>query len=244
MNLFSENIGLLVSSRDIQIVEQLKPEQAINMGINFTQKFETKDANLSGYFSTDFYHTNFQNQIFPDYDSDPTKAIIRNFTGTSISNGFQAELYLKIFKRFELKSGYNYLNVYRIVNGEKTVLPFNPTHKLIGSFSYKPLNNAFHLDINAHWYGKQRLPNTSSNPVEFQRPDYSKAYGVLNAQFTYNFERFEVYAGCENIFDFRQKQPIISWQDPFGPHFDTSSVWGPTRGREMYIGVRFRLKNK
>lgn len=244
VNLFSENIGLLVSSRDIQIVELLKPEQAVNMGINFTKKFETKDANLSGYFSTDFYHTNFQNQIFPDYDSDPTKAIIRNFTGTSISNGFQAELYLKIFKRFELKSGYNYLDVYRIENGEKTVLPFNPTHKLIGSFSYKPLNNSFHLDINAHWYGRQRLPNTSANPVEYQRPDYSKAYGVLNAQFTYNFEKFEIYAGCENIFDFRQKQPIISWQDPFGPHFDTSSVWGPTRGREIYIGARFRLKNK
>lgn len=244
VNLFSENIGLLVSSRDIQIVEQLNPEQALNMGINFTQKFETKKGNLSGYFSTDFYRTDFQNQIFPDYDSDPTKAIIKNFTGTSISNGFQAELYLKIYKRFELKSGYNYLDVYRVENSEKTVLPFNPTHKLIGSLSYKPLNNSFHLDINAHWYGKQRLPNTSANPVEYQRPDYSKAYGVLNAQFTYNFEKFEVYVGCENIFDFRQKQPIISWQDPFGPHFDTSSVWGPTRGREMYIGVRFRLKNK
>ena len=242
VNLFSENIGLLVSSRDIQITEELRPEQAVNFGVNFTQKFETESGNLSGYFSTDFYRTDFQNQIFPDYDSDPTKALIKNFTGTSISNGFQAELYVKIYKRFEVKSGYNYLDVYRIVDGEKTVLPFNPTHKVIGSFSFKPLNNSFHVDINTHWYGKQRLPNTSANPVEFQRPDYSKSYGVLNTQFTYNFKKFEVYAGCENVFDFRQKQPIISWQDPFGPHFDTSSVWGPTRGREIYFGARFRLK--
>ncbi|MBU3663323.1 MAG: TonB-dependent receptor, partial [Bacteroidetes bacterium] len=59
-------------------------------------------------------------------------------------------------------------------------------------------------------------------------------YTTLNAQFTYSFTKFEVYVGCENIFDFRQLQPIISWQNPFSPYFDTSSVWGPTRGREIY----------
>ena len=51
-------------------------------------------------------------------------------------------------------------------------------------------------------------------------------------------------ASVENIFDFRQKQPIISWQKPFGPYFDTSSVCGPTRGREIYVGIRFRLTNE
>lgn len=244
VNLFSENIGLLVSSRDIIFAEPLQPEKAINYGINLTQKFETQNENLSGYFSADYYRTDFQNQIFPDYDTDATKAIIKNFTGRSVSNGFQAELYLKIYKRFELKTGYNYLNVYREVGETKQLLPFNPMHKILTSLSYKPLSNKFHFDMNVHWYGKQRLPNTQSNPVEFQRPDFSHPFALVNAQFTYNFKRFEVYAGCENIFDFRQLQPIISWQNPFSPYFDTSSVWGPTRGRELYLGVRFRLEDK
>jgi len=60
-------------------------------------------------------------------------------------------------------------------------------------------------------------------------------------QFTYKFKNLDVYTGCENLFDFRQHQPIVSWQIPFGKYFDTSSVWGPTRGREMYIGFRFKL---
>lgn len=244
VNLFSENIGLLVSSRDIVFAEQLKPERATNFGINFTQKFDTENNNFSGYFSADYYRTDFQNQIFPDYDSDPTKAIIKNFTGTSVSNGFQAELYLKIWKRFELKMGYNYLDVYREINGIKQLLPFNPAHKFLTTFSYKPLTNKFHFDVNAHWYGEQRLPDTKSNPVEFQRPDFSKPYTLINVQFTYSFKKFDVYAGCENVFDFRQKQPIVSWQNPFGPYFDTSSVWGPTRGREIYIGIRFKLTNE
>ena len=112
---------------------------------------------------------------------------------------------------------------------------------MLTTFSYKPLTEKFHIDINVHWYGEQRLPDTKSNPIEFQRPDFSKPYTIANAQFTYTLKRIEVYAGCENLFDFRQNQPIISWQNPFSPYFDTSSVWGPTRGREIYLGLRFTI---
>lgn len=242
VNLFSENIGLLVSSRDIVIEEELLPEKALNYGLNLTQKFDT--YSVSGYLSADYYRTDFQNQIFPDYDADPSKAIIKNYTGTSVGNGFQAEVYARLFELVELKAGYNYLDVYRMNGETKELLPFNSKHKLLGTFSFKPKSNKYHLDLNAHWYGKQRLPNTKANPIEFQRPDYSEAYTVVGAQFTYKFKTMEWYGGCENLFDFRQEQPIASWENPFGPYFDTSSVWGPTRGREIYIGVRYYIKNK
>lgn len=241
VNLFSENIGLFISSRDIQFAEPLEPEKAINYGINITQDFESNTENLSGLLSVDFYHTQFSNQIFPDYDTDPTQAIIRNFRGISISDGFQAELNLKFYKRFEWKTGYTWLFVYRETQQGKTELPFNPRHKLLGSFSYKPLSDRFHLDVNVHIFGKQRLPDTRLNPDAFRRPDYSESYMTMNAQFTYTLSKWEFYTGCENILDFRQRQPIVSWQQPFSPWFDTSSVWGPTRGRELYIGVRFKL---
>ncbi|MBK8520333.1 MAG: TonB-dependent receptor [Chitinophagaceae bacterium] len=240
LNFFSENVSLLASSRDIIFTEALQPERALNMGVNITQKFESK--NVSGYISMDYYRTSFQNQIFPDYDADPTKAFIKNFTGKSISNGFQTDFFMKLFDRYEFKAGYNFLDVYRINNGNKEALPFNPRHKILTTFSYKPLSNKFHTDVNIHWYGQQRLPNTKSNPVVYQRPDYSRDYTTVNAQFTYLFKNFEVYTGCENIFNFRQNQPIISWQNPFSPYFDISSVWGPTRGREFYMGVRWKLK--
>lgn len=240
VNFFSENIGLLASSRDIVFTETLRPEKALNMGINLTQKFESE--NVSGYISMDYYRTNFQNQIFPDYDTDPTKAFVKNFTGKSVSNGFQTDFFINLYKRYEFKAGYNFLDVYRINNGVKQVLPFNPRHKVLTTFSYKPTSNKFHADVNIHWFGKQRLPDTKSNPAQFQRPDYSQPYTTVNGQFTYIFKNFEVYAGCENIFNFRQNQPIISWQNPFSPYFDISSVWGPTRGREFYMGIRWRLK--
>jgi outer membrane receptor for ferrienterochelin and colicins len=242
VNLFSENIGLLASSRNIIFAEKLQPEKALNTGINITQKFDAK--NISGYVSTDFYHTNFSNQIFPDYDTDPTKAIIKNFRGTSISNGFQADVFLKFYKRYEVKFGYNFLDVYRINNGNKEVLPFNAKHKFLTTLSYKPTSNKFHVDANIHWYGEQRLPNTKLNPAIYVRPDFSEAYATANLQFTYVLKNVELYTGAENIFNFRQYQPINSWQNPFSNYFDISSVWGPTRGREIYIGMRWKLMKK
>jgi outer membrane receptor for ferrienterochelin and colicins len=239
VNLFSENIGLLVSSRDIIFAEKLLPERALNYGINLVHKYEINGQ--SGYLSADFYRTDFQNQIFPDYDSDAKSAIIKNYRGQSRSNGFQLELNLKVAKRFDFKTGYNYLDVYRIEAGIKNQLPFNPKHRILGALSFKPLSKKFNIDINVHWFDKQRLPDTKANPKEFQRPDYSNAFTLYNAQFTYNLKRIEIYIGAENIFNFRQWQPILSWQNPFGPYFDTSSVWGPTRGRELYTGIRFKL---
>jgi outer membrane receptor for ferrienterochelin and colicin len=239
VNLFSENIGLLVSSRDIVFAEQLQPEEAINMGVNFTQKFNSE--HVTGFFSADYYRTDFQNQIFPDYDSDPTQAIIENFTGKSISNTFQAEVYLKFWQQFEFKTGYSFLDVFREIDGQNVLLPFNPRHKVVTTLGYKPLSDKFHIDMNIHWYGQQRLPDTQSNPEPFRSPGFSENFMLVNVQFTYNLNKFELYTGCENIFDFRQLRPINGWQEPFGQFFDTSSVWGPTRGREFYVGVRFKI---
>lgn len=242
VNLFSENINLLTSSRDVIFEEDLQPEVALNYGINFTHKFEK--PSYAGYLSVDYYQTDFQNQVFPDYDSDPTKALIKNFSGTSVGVGFQIEASAKFWDQLELKTAYNHLDVYRKIEGTKQLLPFNPRHKVLSTISYEPQSLKYHFDMNIHWYGQQRLPNTRSNPIAFQRPDFSDPFTLINAQFTYNFPGLELYFGCENIFNFRQNQPILSWENPFGQYFDTSSVWGPTRGRELYIGVKYHLQKK
>ena len=52
----------------------------------------------------------------------------------------------------------------------------------------------------------------------------------------------DIYFGCENITNFRNEKQIISWENPFGQYFDTSAAWGPTKGRELYLGLRLKLK--
>lgn len=239
VNLFAENVTLLISSRDIRFAEPLELERAWNSGINLTHT--ATGENLVATFSVDFYHTRFQNQIFPDYDSDPGLAIIQNFRGTSISNGFQFDAKFVLSKIFEAKFAYNFLDVYRPTVEGKVYLPFNARHRVVGAFSYEPKNKEWHADVNLHWMGPQRLPDTKSLPESLRQPEFSRAFSVTNVQFTKVWKKLDVYAGCENLFDFRQIRPIINWQNPFGEYFDTAFAWGPTRGRELYVGVRMRL---
>ncbi len=239
VNLFSENVGLLVSSRNILFDETLNPEVSHNWGLNFLKRYTYKK--IEGNMIVEFYQTRFKNQFFPDYDADPNLIRIYNFTQTSISNGLQAEFSLKYIKRYDVKLVYNYLDVYRIQQQSKVQLPFNSKHKLLLSMSYTSKNKKFRFDMNSHWFGKQRLPETDKNPIEYQQPKESKSYFTQNLQSTYVWKKFEWYIGCENLFDYRQLRPIVSWQNPFSPYFDTSFNWGPTRGREVYLGIRFKI---
>ncbi|MBX2905842.1 MAG: carboxypeptidase-like regulatory domain-containing protein [Taibaiella sp.] len=240
VNLFSEQMNLLISSRNIVIMEKLKPEDAFNWGVSHTYRFSL--SNVTGTLSGDFYNTRFFNQVFPDYDSDPTKALISNFGGISVSNGLQAEASFTFYKRLDARVAYNYLDVYRVEQGSKKRLPFNPRHRLMGALSYRTENKKWQADANVHWFDAMRLPDTRSNPAEYVRPLYSVPYYTLNVQGTFRWRAMEVYAGCENVFNYTQPNPIISAANPFGPYFDISSVWGPTRGREFYVGVRYKLK--
>ena len=70
-------------------------------------------------------------------------------------------------------------------------------------------------------------------------PENSIPYYLVNAQLTKNINKFSIYIGCENILDERQENPIISAENPFGKYFDTSNTYGPTKGREIYIGLTF-----
>lgn len=241
VNLFSEQNNLLTGSRDVIFAETLKPESAINWGLSHTYTFEA-GKKTSGTLSADFYSTHFSNQFFPDYDTDPTKAIIKNFEGISRSNGLQVEASFIFFKQLEVRTAYNYLDVYRRENKAKVNLPFNPRNRAMAAISYRTKNNQWQADANAHWFDKMRLPNTQNSPAEYRRPYYSVPYTTLNVQLTYRIKKLELYGGCENVASYRQPNPIISAENPFGKYFDLSSVWGPTRGREFYFGIRYSIK--
>ena len=53
-----------------------------------------------------------------------------------------------------------------------------------------------------------------------------------------------VYLGAENLANFKQKNPIVSADNPYGTDFDATNVWGPVLGRRIYLGLRFNLNYK
>ncbi len=219
--------------------ENLAPEEALNIGLNGIKQFRFTNVNLT--LSADAYYILFQNQIFPDF-STASVANVDNFYGESVSQSFQLESKLEFFERIDFKAAYKYLNVYRMEEGKKIILPFVPRQQLLFNASYSTKNDKWQFDGTYEWFGERRLPHTHDYPSEYRKPHYSETYGYLDFQLTRRWTQFEIYTGIENIFDFRQTFPILAYDDPFGPYFDPAFNWGPTKGREFYLGLRYRMK--
>ncbi len=81
------------------------------------------------------------------------------------------------------------------------------------------------------------MPQTQSNE-SFTSFD---PYTVMNAQITKYFRYWSIYAGVENLANFKQENPIDGADNPFGPQFSATNVWGPVMGRKIYMGLRFNL---
>ena len=78
--------------------------------------------------------------------------------------------------------------------------------------------------------------------MNYQLSDYSPSFTILNFQITKVFsKKLELYAGGENVTNFRQKNPILAANDPFGSNFDSTYVYGPIFGSMYYAGLRLKL---
>ena len=67
----------------------------------------------------------------------------------------------------------------------------------------------------------------------------------MNAQISKTLGKksnLDVYIGGENLTNYFQKDAIIAADQPFGPYFDASMIWGPVTGRMFYGGIRYTLK--
>jgi hypothetical protein len=87
-----------------------------------------------------------------------------------------------------------------------------------------------------------RLPSTAGNPEPYRLDDYSPAYTIVNAQVTKFFRKWNIYLGGENLTNFKQNNPILAANEPFGPYFDSSIIWGPINGIKVYAGLRYTIE--
>ena len=249
-NIFAENQQLFASSRQINITNSggnvygLNPEIAWNYGVSYLQKFNLFDK--KGDITLDYYITDFSSQVVVDWEN-PQEVSFYDLEGKSIAKSFQVEVNYEFYKGLNFRAAYKYFDVstdYKRGNLEK---PIQPKTRFFANLSYETdlteNNSQWKFDLTFNSIGKQRLPNTASNPVQYQLPEYSNSYSMLNSQITRVFSgTFEMYAGAENLTNIKQKNPILASNDPFGSSFDTTIVYAPIFGRAIYAGLRFKIK--
>ena len=249
-NIFAENQQLFASSREIDIdavggnIYGLNPEIAWNYGVSYLQKFNL--FNKKGDITFDFYRTDFSNQVVVDWEN-PQAVSFYNLNGKSIANNFQLELNYELAKNLNLRTAFKYFDISTDYKTGKLQKPLQPNNRFFVNISYetatKDNGSQWKLDLTFNNIGEQRLPNTATNPTQYQLPINSERYSLLNSQITKVFSnKFEIYAGGENLTNVQQVNPILGSENPFGPNFDSTIVYSPIFGRAIYAGLRFKIK--
>lgn len=250
-NIFAENQQLFATSRAINILDSggnifgLNPEIAWNYGVSFLQGFNFFGRKAD--ITLDYYKTDFKNQVVVDYEN-PLEVNFYDLEGDSFANSFQVELNYNAFNNFDLRMAYKYYDVKTQFISGKLEKPLTPKHRFFINVAYETALKTgdfkqWKFDATFNRWSKQRFSSTISNPIQYQLPQFTPSLATLNLQVTRVFSpKFEVYVGGENITNFRQSNPILAANDPFGENFDSTFVYGPIFGATYYAGLRFKIK--
>jgi outer membrane receptor for ferrienterochelin and colicin len=250
-NIFAENQSLFNSSRTFDILNSggklygLNPEIAWNYGLSFSQVVTI--FGKKGDIGFDLFRTDFQNQVVVDLFQSAQQVLFYNLNGKSFANSLQIEFNYELAKHFNFRSAYKYYDIQTDYLSGKSQRYLQAKNRFFGNLEYETHlsenGKRWKFDYTFNWTGEQKLPNTATNSVPDQHPEFSPSFSVMNMQITRLFSStFEMYFGGENIGNYKQQKAILGAANPFGPNFDASIVYAPVFGQMYYVGLRFKIK--
>ncbi len=232
VHLFTEDHAALSGSRRVVIDEALDPERSatVTASVHTLAGIGTVPVTVD----FDLFHTRFSNRILPDYDVDPGEIHYRNLDGFAITRG--AALGLSVDPGalpFGFRIGATWQRVTRTDGGATSDVEFAPDFK--GDFSvYWAPSDRWSLDWTGSVTGPMSLPEldgfTERSPW-FTEQNLQVTRAISDGRF--------LIVGIKNLFDTRQRNPLVAPHDPFGPDFDTYRVWGPVQGRRLMVAVQW-----
>lgn len=262
VNLFTEDHAALTGSRDILILNRLKPEKSYNANLNFTRKFYFESGTFMGLEATAFY-TYFTNRIVPDYETDANKIIYDNLEGHAVSRG------LSINADLNHHSGVKFILGATLM--ENTLSEFGMrSHQLLTenftgtwALSYKIRSASLTLDYTGNVYSPMRLPLLGD--LDPRKPT-SPWWSIQNIQLSYDgLKNWEIYGGVKNLLNWTPNrgnpfliarshdpfdqnvvfdplgQAVATPENPYALTFDPTYVYAPNQGIRGFLGIRFKL---
>ncbi len=263
VNLFTEEHAALTGSRDVIVLEKLKPERSYNANLNYLKKFYSKNGNFIGLETTAWY-TRFSNSIVPDYDTNPNQIIYKNLDGYAVTKGISTNVDMVFNTGLKVILGATYMDVTKTENGITTQQILTEKFSGTWAISYKLSSLFIDIDYTGNIYGPMRLPLLGDLDP---RQEYSPTWSIQNIQFTFTkFKNFEIYTGIKNILNWtpnkgnpfiiaRANDPfdknvtydtngnvIATPENPYALTFDPGYVYGPNQGIRGFFGFRYTLK--
>ena len=240
-NAIADNANILPSSRVLHLTENIQQERAVNAGLSTTFYIPIGSKELQ--LSAEYYYTHFLNSLIVDMDQDPHAVYIYNQSdlpgAKSFAHSAQIEASIEVLRGWTWTAAFRYTDVRQTTLDENGVARLRPKalsnrFKGIITTSYQTPLKKWQFDVTAQFNGVGRMPDGFAQPFTW--------YPQLMAQVTKYFRTCSLYLGAENMTNFRQENPIVAWEEPYGPNFDASMVCGPTMGWKIYLGFRYDLE--
>lgn len=228
----AENSPLLATGRAIYITPNLNQEEAWNHGISAAFSIPVAEKTLL--LNAEYYYTDFLQQLVVNREQD-SLLIFENLDGRSYSHTIQVDATYPFTKGFEMTAAYRWQSAKSTYDGCLKERPLTSRYKGMLTLSYKTPLEIWQFDVTGQLIGPMRLYKAVGNT------DKTPAYGLLNIQVTREFRLFSVYIGGENLTNYKQKNPIMGADTPWGTNFDATQIWAPTDGIMGYIGLRFKF---
>ncbi len=199
----------------------------------------------SASLSADYFHTEFLNQVIADQEADTRRVYLYNLEGPSYSNVWQVDFNWSPFTNFDIFATFRYnktIVALKVRDGagghspREVEKPLTDRYKGLLNLQYATKFRRWVFDFTAQLNGPSRIPTQDGN---LDNSTHSPAYMMYYAQVTWKANaKINLYAGCENIGNYTQPDPIVSADNPHSPSFNASLIWGPLMGRKIYVGAR------
>ena len=241
-DIVTDNIGIMATARTLNIDTNLnRMEHALTAGGSLSQSISTIEPNDMT-ISVDYFYTRLYNTVVVDQEGNPWTIDIYNSDGRSRTHTAQIDITWTPIKRFDIFATFRYTDSRYTINnhGVPTLVerPLVSRYKALINLQYATNMRKWTFDLTAQLNGPARIPTQTG---DLKDSTLSPIYPMLFAQVSRRIRKWEIYVGCENILNFKQKEPIISADDPYSTAFNSSLIWGPLMGAKAYIGVRFNL---
>ncbi len=252
-NVITDNIGILATGRRIIFDGNTVASEAAFRGLDRMEKALTVGGSLTQTFSAlgqdnmtlsfDYFRTQFYNSVVVDQEWNPQYINIYDSRGRSYTDTYQVDFSWTPVERLDIFATFRYtdseMTIDRPDGGTARVeRPLVSRYKTLLNIQYATKFRRWVFDATAQLNGPSRIPTQNGILAD---DSHSPSYPMFFAQVSRKVGKFDIYVGCENIADYRQKDPILHASNPYSCEFNSMNVWGPLMGRKFYIGMRWNL---
>lgn len=251
VNLFTEDHAALTGSRNVIILEDLKPEKSWNMNFNAVHNVLLGGGFIT--FDVSGFYTHFSNKIVGDFLTDANTIFYTNLDGRAISRGLTLNVDASLSNSLKLISGMTLMDVYQLQQDNNAEVKVPQLHAprfsgtLTASYTFQKSNTT--IDLTGRINGPMHLPVVEND----FRPAMSPWFALMNLQVTKVFSpKWEMYGGVKNILNYVPRDPLLRPFDPFdrnigvdnpnGYTFDASYNYAPVQGAKAFIGLRWTIQ--